>query len=70
MSWDLFTQGLKKLIAKAASPQNLAPEDAPEPDNSIRGAPFGDDGYCEARIEPYSPDYRNERSDSSLHLSC
>lgn len=70
MRWDLFAQGLKKLIANAASPQSLAPEDHPVPDNSIRGAPFGDDGYCEERIEPYFPDYRDERSDSSLHLSC
>jgi hypothetical protein len=69
MRWDLFAQGLKKLIAKASSPQNLAPENNPS-DNSIRGAPFGDGGYCEERIEPYSPDYRDERSDSSLHLSC
>jgi hypothetical protein len=69
MRWDLFAQGLKKLIANAASPQSLAPEGDPVPDNSIRGAPFGDDGYCEEPIEPYSPDYRNERSESSLHLS-
>ena len=69
MRWDQFAEGLKKLMAKAASSQILAREDDSIPDNSIRSAPFGDDGYDEERIEPYSPDYRSERSDSSLHLS-
>jgi hypothetical protein len=69
MRWDQFAQGLKKLIAKASS-QKLAPEDNPVLDNSIHGASLGDDEYCEERIEPYFPDYRDERSDSSLHLSC
>ncbi|MBB4198234.1 hypothetical protein GGD83_002034 [Rhodoblastus sphagnicola] len=70
MHWDRFATGLKHLIAKVASPENLAPEDDPAADTAIPRDPFGNDGYCEERVEPYSPDYRTERSDSSLHLSC
>jgi hypothetical protein len=69
MRWDLFAKGLKQLIAKVASPEGPAPEDDSAADNSIRSDLFGNDGYFEERTTPYSPDNRNERSDSSLHLS-
>jgi len=68
MRWNRFAQGFKQIIAKVASPQSQAPEDDPAADNSIR-SPLGNDGYAEERVAPWSPDYRKERSDSSLHLS-
>jgi hypothetical protein len=70
MRWDRFAAGLKRLIANAASPARLAPEDDPAADSSIRGDPFGGGGYCQERMPPYVPDYLNERSDSSPRLGC
>lgn len=70
MYWDQFAKGLKQLIAKAVSPQSVAPGEYPDPDHSIVNTPSGDDRYDEAGMTPYSPDNHGERSDSSLHLSC
>jgi hypothetical protein len=70
MGWDRIAKGLKQFIGKVAVPQSLAPEDDHSAETSMRDDFFGDDGYGDERMTPYSPDNRNERSDSSLHLSC
>ena len=67
MHWDQFASGLKQLIAKVASSQSLAPENDSVGDGSTRSAASVNDAYDDERTKPYVPD---NRSDSSLHLSC
>jgi hypothetical protein len=70
MYWDQFAKSLKQLLAKAASPQSVAPAEYSQRGESIAANPLGDVRYDEEEMTPYSPDDRRERCDSSLHLSC
>jgi hypothetical protein len=62
MNWRRIQQGVRRFVARTASPQTLLPE--------VVSAPSGETGLSENRVAPYSPDSRNERACASLHLSC
>ena len=70
MDWDQIAENLKQLRSKIVSSRNAASGRGANPDLSMSGTASYDREQDEARMTPYSPHDRDERSTFSLHISC
>lgn len=70
MFWDKLAKTWERLISPLVTPFGADGDASASGVTAIDTKIAGEVAHEEMRPRPYSPDYRNERSESSLHLSC
>ena len=70
MFWEKIAKTWGGLISRIVTPRGGEGGAAAGGAVATDAKVVGDDAHDDMQPTPYSPDYHNERSESSLHLSC